>query len=146
MPFVSVTRLRLRALRFVPGFAVHAIASQRQVRRAPGFLGGALLPDRDWTFWTLTLWDTAQSMRAYMLKGAHKAAMPKLLNWCDEASVAHWDQPEARLPSWQEADLMMRQMGRPSKVRYPSPHHADMSFAAPRINAGGTITPASKAV
>jgi hypothetical protein len=31
-------------------------------------------------------------MRAFMLSGAHQRAMPKLFNWCDEASVVHWNQ------------------------------------------------------
>ena len=142
MPFVSITRLRLRSLRFLPGFALHTLRAQTQVRHAPGFQGGALLPDRRWTFWTMTMWDSQEDMRAYILSGDHKAAMPKLLNWCDEASVVHWDQPDARLPSWQEAERQMRQTGRTSKVRHPSPDHAAMRFASPRMTLGGPIRPA----
>jgi hypothetical protein len=102
MSFVSITRLRIRSIRFLIGFAVHTLRAQNQVRHARGFQAGALLPDRRWTFWTMTVWDSQESMRAYILNGAHKAVMPKLLNWCDEASVVHWDQPDVRLPSWQE--------------------------------------------
>ncbi len=142
MPFVSVTRLRLRALRFVPGFFLHAIRANAQVRRASGFLAGALLPDRRWTFWTMTVWDSQQDMRAYILSGSHKAAMPKLLHWCDEASIVHWEQADACLPSWQEADRRMRQDGRVSKVRHPSPDHAAMTFAPPRTTGGAPIRPA----
>ena len=29
-----------------------------------GFRGGSLLPDARWTFWTLTVWDSAEAMRA----------------------------------------------------------------------------------
>jgi hypothetical protein len=142
MPFVSLTRLRLRSVRYLPLFAVHTTRSLRQVRRAPGFATGALLPDRRWTFWTMTAWNTQESMRQYMLSGAHKQAMPHLLDWCDEASVTHWEQPELALPSWSEADQRMRTSGRASKVRHPSPHHADLSFAPPRILGGTTIRPA----
>lgn len=142
MPFVSITRLRLRSARFLPGFFLHTFRAQAQLRRAPGFLAGALLPDRRWTFWTMSVWDAPDSMRAYILNGAHKAAMPKLLNWCDEASVVHWDQPDAGLPSWQDADRQMRQNGRTSKVRHPSPDHAGLGFAPPRTSVGGTIRPA----
>ena len=85
MPFVSITRLRLRSVRFLPGFARHTLGSIRQVKRAPGFLGGALLPDRAWTFWTMTAWDRRDSMRAIMVGGAHRTAMTRLLDWCDEA-------------------------------------------------------------
>jgi hypothetical protein len=141
MPFVSVTRLRIRSWRFLPGFALHALRSQRQVRKAAGFRTGTLLPDRRWTFWTLTVWDTHEHMRAYMISGAHRVAMPKLLEWCDEASVVHWDSADQSIPPWPDADARMRSEGRPSKVRHPSPDHAAMSFPKPRAMATGVIKP-----
>jgi hypothetical protein len=109
MVLISLTRLRIRSFRFVPLFALHAFRSVRQVKRAPGFLHGALLPDRNRMFWTMTAWDTQENMRRYMTTGAHKTVMPHLLHWCDEASVAHWEQPETSLPSWAEADKRMRE-------------------------------------
>ena len=142
MPFVSLTRLRIRSIRFLPFFAFHTLRSTRQVRHAPGFLTGALLPDRNFAFWTLTAWDSQQSMRNYMLNGSHKTAMTHLLHWCDEASVAHWEQPTATLPSWLEADQRMRSTGRISKVHHPSPNHANLTYATPRTTGGGPINPA----
>ncbi len=139
MTFVSLTRLRIRSIRFLPLFAIHAIRSNNQVKRAPGFQSGALLTDRSWTFWTMTAWDREESMRAYMISGAHKQAMPHLLEWCDEASVAHWTQEEDTLPSWTEADRRMRETGRISKVRHPSPQHATLSYRTPRTTASGQI-------
>ncbi len=141
MPFVSLTRLRIRSIRFLPFFALHTTRSIRQVKRAPGFLTGALLLDRRFTFWTLTAWDSHESMRQYMLNGSHKTAMPHLLRWCDEASVAHWEQPETTLPTWLEADQRMRHTGRISKVRNPSPNHATLSYATPRTTGGAPIHP-----
>ncbi|HEX4320357.1 MAG TPA: DUF3291 domain-containing protein [Acidobacteriaceae bacterium] len=132
MVFVSLTRLRVRSVLFVPRFFLYAIRSERQVRKAPGFVNGALLPDRSWTFWTMTAWDSEQSMRAFMTSGAHKQAMPHLLHWCDEASVAHWIQPGAALPTWTEAETRMRETGRASKVNHPSPNHAALTYRAPR--------------
>lgn len=143
MPFVSVTRLRIRSFRFLPFFAVHTHRSLKQVKRAPGFKGGSLLPDKRWTFWTMTLWDTQESMRQYMVNGSHRTAMPHLLVWCDEASVVHWNQPEDTLPSWNEADSRMRHSGRASKVRFPSPHHADLTYQTPRLGRAGPIHPAT---
>ena len=139
MIFVSLTRLRLRSFRFVPLFFAHAIHSVSQVKKAPGFLHGALLNDRSWTFWTMTAWDSQENMRQFMTTGAHKSAMPHLLHWCDEASVAHWEQQDASLPSWMEADQRMRESGRASKVRNPSPQHATLNYRAPRTAAGGAI-------
>jgi hypothetical protein len=142
MPFVSITRLRIRSVRYLLPFTLYTLRSLRQVKKSPGFEGGGLLPDRSWTFWTMTAWDKEESMRRYMTTGSHKAAMPKLLDWCDEASVVHWNQPEAALPSWTEADERMRAGGRASKVRHPSAQHASLSYRAPRLTAAGKIKPA----
>ncbi|MDV3456301.1 DUF3291 domain-containing protein [Sphingomonas sp. HF-S4] len=141
MPFVSVTRLRVRSWRFLPAFFLHAYRTSRQASAASGFRAGALLPDRRWTFWTLTIWDQAADMRAYIKAGSHKKAMPKLIHWCDEASIVHWEQPDLTMPSWPEADARMRREGRPSKVRNPTPAHLAMDFAPPRPGAGAPITP-----
>jgi hypothetical protein len=109
MTFVSLTRLRIRSFRFVPLFSIHTWRSLRQIRSARGFQTGAILADRNWTFWTMTAWDSEESMRQFMISGSHKAAMPHLVEWCDEASVAHWTQPETPVPSWIDADRRMRE-------------------------------------
>ncbi len=141
MTFVSLTRLRIRSIRFLPVFVVYTLRARGQARRSAGFLGGALLLDRSWTFWTMTAWADEAFMRAYRNTDAHKAAMPRLLDWCDEASIAHWLQPDATLPSWLEADKKMREIGRTSKVRHPSPHHEDLSYRTPRTEGSATIKP-----
>jgi len=143
MPFISVTRLRIRSWRFLPSFLIGFIGTRRQVSKMPGFQSGSLLADRSWTFWTMTAWDSRESMRGYMTTGAHRAVMPHLLDWCDEASVVHWEQPEPALPSWTEADRRMRESGRTSKVRHPSPRHATLTYAAPRTAITGPIKPAT---
>jgi heme-degrading monooxygenase HmoA len=144
MAFISITRLRLRSVRFLPFFAVYAQRSIQQVRRAEGFTGGSLLADRSWTFWTMTAWDSQESMRRYMASGAHGAAMPHLMDWCDEASVVHWVREEEGLPGWAEADRRMRESGRISKVRHPSPNHASLQYREPRMTTGGPIRPAAQ--
>lgn len=83
-------------------------------------------------------------MRAFMTSGAHKQVMPHLLDWCDEASVAQWEQPETQIPSWQEADQRMRKNGRASKVRNPSTRHADLSYREPRFTITQKIDPAPR--
>ncbi|WP_213805786.1 DUF3291 domain-containing protein [Granulicella sp. dw_53] len=139
MTFVSLTRLRIRSIRYLPLFAIHAQKTLRQVKKAPGFQKGSLLPDRNWTFWTMTAWDDPESMRRYMTTAAHKRAMPHLMHWCDESSVAHWEQEESSLPSWEEADRRMRETGRVSKVNHPSPEHASLNYRKPRTSGGGAI-------
>lgn len=139
MPFISITRLRVRSIRFLPSFVLYAYRSLRQAKASPGFQVGGLLADRNWTFWTMTAWDNQESMRRFMTTGSHSAAMPRLLDWCDEASVVHWDQAKSDLPSWMEADLEMRANGRVSKVRNPSPHHATMTYRTPRVSRSAAI-------
>lgn len=139
MALVSITRLRLRAWRFLPGFALLARRSIAQTRHAEGFVAGALLRDRDLAFWTLTVWERQEDMRRFMASGAHLKAMPRLLDWCDEASVVHWNQPGAAAPDWQEADRRMRAEGRPSKVRRPTAAHAGLSYRAPRLSGATRI-------
>jgi len=139
MIFVSLTRLRIRSVRYLPLFAIYALRSLRQAKKSPGFLTGALLPDRSRTFWTMTAWHGHDSMRGFMTAGAHKRAMPHLMQWCDEASVAHWEQDGSILPSWEEADRRMRESGRASKVNNPSPDHARLDYRRPRTSGGGSI-------
>ncbi len=124
MPLISVTRLRLRSVRYVPEFIWHTLASSRQVQRAPGFLGGLLAGDSSWGSWTITAWTDEAAMRAYRNGDAHRRAMPKLLHWCDEASVVHWRQDGPDLPDGAAALRRMVAEGRPSKVLHPSPEHA----------------------
>jgi len=133
MPFVSITRLRVRTLRFMPSFFWRTRGAIRQASAADGFISGALLPDRRLTFWTMTLWRDEAAMRAYMTSGFHSRVMPRLFRWCDEASVVHWTQDSDDAPDWLTADARMRAEGRPSRVRSPAPNHQDMSFEAPRI-------------
>lgn len=139
MSFVSVTRLRIRSLRFMPGFVIRTLGSLRQLRSAEGFVTGSLLPDRRRTFWTMTLWRDQAAMRRYMTAGAHLAAMPRLLQWCDEASVVHWQQEDDALPDWTEADRRMRTEGRLSKVRHPASHHATLGYPPPRTTHAAPI-------
>ncbi|HTR48329.1 MAG TPA: DUF3291 domain-containing protein [Verrucomicrobiae bacterium] len=142
MVFVSVTRLRIRSIFFMPQFIWHAMRSQRQARRSAGFVAGRVMREANNAFWTLTAWEADAAMNAYRTQGAHRDAMPKLLDWCDEAALAHWTQESRELPSWQEAHERLVREGRPSKVRHPSPAHAAYQIPPPRPSrAQSTMTP-----
>jgi hypothetical protein len=51
---------------------------------------------------------------------APSARNAELLEWCDEAAVAHWNQESAELPDWKTAERRMAESGRLSKVNHPS--------------------------
>jgi antibiotic biosynthesis monooxygenase len=135
--FISVTRLRIRSLWFLPGFISYALRSSNQARSAAGDLGVELLRDARNTYWTCTAWQDEAAMRAFMMAEPHRSAMSKLAEWCNEASVVHWTQDTADLSDWQadwiEAHRRMATEGRRSKVRHPTEAHRDFRIPAPRV-------------
>ena len=130
---VSVTRLRVRSIRYLPEFLWYTFRSQNQVARASGFRGGRLLVDAHRTFWTMTTWDDERAMKAFRGTGAHAAVMPKLFSWCDEAAYTHWLAADEKLPEWPEAHERLQSEGRLSRVAQPSPDHNAKRFPKPRL-------------
>ncbi len=132
MPVISITRLRVRSWRFMPAFAFYAIQTRQQSTRAPGNLGVDLFREPGNIFWTATAWESEAAIKQYMISGAHGKVMPKLMHWCDEASVARWSQDSTTLPSWPEAHRRMQTEGRRSKVRHPSAAHERFEIPTPK--------------
>ena len=117
MFFISITRLRLKSVLHLIPFFWHIYRSTRQLKKAPGFIKGKLLTDKNRTYWTMTVWKSADDMMGYRNSKEHKQAMPKLQDWCNEASIVHWQQEEELLPSWTDAHRRMQIEGRKSKVK-----------------------------
>lgn len=126
---VSVTRFRVRSLRFVLFFLIHAQRCLAQIRRSDGYIAGALRHDRDRAYWTTSVWRDEAALLAYVTGGAHRTAMPRLSEWGDEASTVRWVRDSADLPSWPEAIERMRREGHPLPLRHPGPAHRDVGFA-----------------
>jgi Domain of unknown function (DUF3291) len=123
MALVSVTRLRLRSVRFILPFAWYTARSALQAKRSPGNRGVNLRKTNGLAFWTLTVWENGQAMRAFRGAVPHGKAMRKLPYWCDEASYAHWEDGTGDLPSWEDAAKRLSHTGKLSKVHYPSADH-----------------------
>jgi hypothetical protein len=66
-------------------------------------------------------------MKAFRDSAAHRAVMPKLIDWCDEASVAHWEGEVAS--DWNEIYRRMVEVGRTSRVRRPTAAHQQKRFS-----------------
>ena len=98
---------------------------------------------RQFTFWTVTVWRDREAMAAFRRSGAHLKAMPKLLDWCDEAAVATLSETGDIPPEPAEAARRMLEDGRISKVRAPSPAHARGELWPDRVlpGRGPTILP-----
>jgi hypothetical protein len=134
MPFVSVTRLRVRLWWYLPGFFLQSLRIARQAARADGNFAVKLLQDRRSTFWTCTGWSSEASMKAFMLARPHGPAMRRLLEWCDEAALVHWTQAPEELPTWEQAHQRLQQEGRRSKVNHPSADHVAFAIPAPTLS------------
>jgi heme-degrading monooxygenase HmoA len=128
MPFVSITRLRVRSWTYMLAFVVQTLRIARQAAKADGNLAVKLLWDSRNTFWTCTTWSSEDSAKAFMHAKPHGPTMRSLLNWCDEAALAHWIQSGEELPSWEEAHRRLQEEGRRSKVNHPSAAHTSYSI------------------
>lgn len=127
MPHNSITRLRLRSIFTLPAFLRVSAEINAQCARSRGFLGGALLPEGRMVFWTRSVWSDVEAMKAFRDSGVHREAMPKLMEWCDEASVLQW-QGEAET-DWDAIYARMVRDGRSSRVRRPTKAHTEKRYA-----------------
>lgn len=127
MPFNSITRLRLRKLTTLPAFMREVDAILAQTRASAGFLGGALLIEGRMVAWTRTVWESEAAMKAFRDTGAHRVSMPKLIDWCDEACVAHWEGEVAT--DWTAIHARLARGLRLSKIRKPTEAHQQKRIA-----------------
>jgi len=130
MPFVSVTRLRVKSIFYLFPFIRSNEASIKTLKKSVGFLNGKELVDKNLTFWTITLWEKEENMRAFRGSAAHRNAMQHLPNWCNEASYHHWNQIENDLPPCDSISTRLFSEGNISKVRTPSKAQASNKFPA----------------
>ena len=131
MPLVTVTRMRLRSIRFVPLFLIHAQRAIAQIRKADGHLVGTVKRDGGLAYWTMSVWRDESAMLAYVASGAHRSAMKHLGDWCSEAGMVRWLANDATLPDWTQAARRLAAQGRASRLKHPGPDHAGHAFAPP---------------
>jgi heme-degrading monooxygenase HmoA len=130
MPFVSVTRLRVKSIfRLIPFFRAND-ASVKDLISAKGLIRGKELMDKNLTFWTITLWEDEASMKAFRGSISHRKAMQNLPKWCNEASYHHWIQESMEFPDWHSASQKLFKEGKLSKVRNPSKSQLSNQFPA----------------
>jgi hypothetical protein len=120
---VSITRLRVRTVFYMPLFMLHALRTMRQAQKAPGVLGVETRFEKNNVVWTKTIWSEESAMKKYRASGAHQIAMRLLAEMCNEASYTRWEQNEPALPTWEEAHAKILQTGKLSKLKHPSALH-----------------------
>ena len=134
MPFVPLTRLRVRSWRYLPGFLIQSLRAARKAKLAVGSLAVSVLRDANRAFWTRTVWRDEAAMRSFMLSGVHREVMGHLVEWCDEAALAHWVQDANEPPSWTDAHRRFQQEGRRSRVNHPSEAQRRFEIREPRTS------------
>ena len=120
MVVVSGTRLQARRWKAVP-FLRLSMAAGRQAEQAEGFVGGALLKDRRRVYWTVTLWESEDAMRAYRDSEPHKTIMTRLGELSEGFASTRWTQESTVLPSWYDVHDRLRVAGRVRWMDGPGP-------------------------
>jgi heme-degrading monooxygenase HmoA len=139
MPFVAVTRVRVRARRFLPILVLQLMRSGVHERRAEGNLSVELLREAGRTFWVRSVWSTDSSMQDFIESKARRVVMRRLARWCDEASATQWPQLSSAAPSWPEAHRRMQESGRPYRVDHPSDDHLRFRIPQPDLARGRSM-------
>lgn len=128
MPFVSVTRLRVKSILYLIPFMRANEASIKELKQSKGLLKGKELIDKKLTFWTITIWENDASMKLFRGSASHRKAMQQLPKWCNEASYHHWNQEDNEFPSWKTISEKLYAEGNLSKVKNPSKAQATNQF------------------
>lgn len=128
MPFVSVTRLRVKSILYLIPFMRANEASIKELKQSKGLLKGKELIDKKLTFWTITIWENDASMKLFRGSASHRKAMQQLPKWCNEASYHHWIQEDNEFPSWKTISEKLYAEGNLSKVKNPSKAQATNQF------------------
>ena len=128
MPFVSVTRLRVKSILYLIPFMRANEASVKALKASTGLLKGKELIDKKLTFWTITLWENEEAMKGFRGSEAHRKAMQYLPKWCNEASYHHWIQEQDEFPGWDTIAEKLFSEGKLSKVRTPSSAQVNNQF------------------
>ena len=103
MPYLSMTRLKLKSVIYLLPFGIQNEQVIRQIRTSHGFLKGKELAALDLSMWTATLWDSQESIKAFYFSSFHKDAMKNISVWASEAVTARREIDSFQeLPSWEE--------------------------------------------
>lgn len=98
---IAVGRLSLKAGTGRLRFLWHTLRSQWQAKRAPGCSHAATRREEGNIFWSLSVWQTPEAMRAYRSSGAHLRAMQVTRQITGRADFVHWQSDS--IPGWDEA-------------------------------------------
>jgi heme-degrading monooxygenase HmoA len=146
VPALSVTRFKLKS-RNPAGIALflwHTFRSARQAQATPGFLGGELVRDAELTFWTITLWQNHEVMRAFRNQGDHQRALRAMRTfdrYCSEAAVLTYEHTSSGLPEVHEVCRRLQDQGRFYDLSEPSKDHRNRTLRPPSNRGSTSLRP-----
>ncbi len=124
MPFFSVTRLRVNSILNLISFFRANENSVIQIKKSKGLMQGIELIDKKLTFWTITMWESENSMLEFRNSNSHRNAMKILPNICNEAAYCHWIQEVREFPNLNIVEENLKKYGRYIKLKNPSTDHS----------------------
>jgi hypothetical protein len=131
MAIIAITRLRLRDPALLDEFFTAAADLLLQAQGADGSIRADAIADANDVWWTVSAWRTRGDMRRYTATEPHRSAMPRLDDWCDEATFADWEQEDNDLPDWETSHEFLIEHGTSAPLSHPSPANATRDFPAP---------------
>lgn len=108
--YVSITRLKLKSIWLLPKFARQSNLVAQQAKESPGNLKVKLSNRWFRYFYTLTHWNSKETMQQFMIHGAHKTAMQQWSDYASEVKAYGFETNEP--PKWKEARLIIENQGR----------------------------------
>lgn len=103
---VSVTRLHIRSVRHLPIFAWLTLRSHFQIKKSNGLIKSSYQKEGFFTYWTMSIWESADDMKAFRNRSAHLEAMKRSRQLADELQYVrfevetpdiHWEACKERL-------------------------------------------------
>ncbi len=131
MPLMVVTRLRLRDPALFDEFFASAVAVADQAKNSDANLAADVFADANNVYWTLTAWQARGPMQAFVGSEPHLSTMPRLDDWCDEATFVDWEQSSPDLPDWRASYERLIADGHVASLSHPSEAHQARAFPAP---------------
>ena len=108
MAYVSITGLRLNSILHAPQFWWHAIRSMMQAKASAGIISADARTIRG-VHHTLTVWESRDAMRRFLIAGAHLKAMQ---NFKSIASGKVLGFEADKAPDWDTVHQLWRTQGR----------------------------------
>jgi hypothetical protein len=131
MPVAVVTRLRLRSHDLLDEFFVASVSVLEQAKVSPGYLGADAIAEANDVWWTVSVWQDRDAMRAFVGADPHLGVMSRVDDWCDEATFAEWVQDSAELPDWNTSYQRVVAEGQSASLTNGSAANDDRTFPPP---------------